>query len=91
MSLNPKSTERFGMLDILRKLVHDIDAAPTLIVALDVIVQSVKDALKTEVCSIYLLDERSSRYVLMATQGLNAEGWYFFRAFRRLSWFSWPT
>ena len=27
MSLNPKSTERFGMLDILRKLVHDIDAA----------------------------------------------------------------
>ncbi|MDO8417326.1 MAG: phosphoenolpyruvate--protein phosphotransferase [Agitococcus sp.] len=61
------------MLDILRKLVHDIDAAPTLIAALDVIVQSVKDALKTEVCSIYLLDERSSRYVLMATQGLNAE------------------
>ena len=61
------------MLDILRKLVHDIDAAPTLTVALDVIVQSVGDALKTEVCSIYLLDERSSRYVLMATQGLNAE------------------
>ena len=30
------------MLDILRKLVHDIDAAPTLTVALDVIVQALE-------------------------------------------------
>jgi phosphotransferase system enzyme I (PtsP) len=61
------------MLDILRKLVHDVDNAPNLLAALDVIVQSVRDALHTEVCSIYLLDERSNRYVLMATHGLNPE------------------
>jgi phosphotransferase system enzyme I (PtsP) len=61
------------MLDILRKLVQDVDNAPNLLAALDVIVQSVRDALNTEVCSIYLLDERSNRYVLMATQGLNPD------------------
>jgi phosphotransferase system enzyme I (PtsP) len=41
------------MLDILRKLVNDVDNAPNLLAALDVIVQSVRDALNTEVCSIY--------------------------------------
>jgi phosphotransferase system, enzyme I, PtsP len=61
------------MLDILRKLVQDVDNAPNLLAALDVIVQSVRDALHTEVCSIYLLDERSNRYVLMATHGLNPD------------------
>ena len=61
------------MLDILRKLVNDVDNAPNLLAALDVIVQSVRDALNTEVCSIYLLDERSNRYVLMATHGLNPD------------------
>ncbi len=61
------------MLDILRKLVQDVDNSPTLLAALDVIVQSVRDALHTEVCSIYLLDERNSRYVLMASHGLNPD------------------
>lgn len=61
------------MLDILRKLVQDVDNAPTLLAALDVIVQSVRDALHTEVCSIYLLDERNSRYLLMASHGLNPD------------------
>lgn len=61
------------MLDILRRIVQEVDAAGTLQLSLDVIVDSVRDALKTEVCSIYLLDERNNRYVLMATQGLNPD------------------
>ncbi len=61
------------MLDILRKIVQEVDSAPTLLIALDVIVDNVQEALKTEVSSVYLLDERSNRYVLMATRGLNPD------------------
>ena len=61
------------MLDILRKIVQEVDSAPTLLTALDVIVVNVQEALSTEVCSIYLLDERSNRYVLMAPRGLNPD------------------
>jgi len=61
------------MLDILRKIVLEVDNATTLPAALDVIVDNVQEALKTEVCSVYLLDERSNRYVLMATRGLNPD------------------
>lgn len=61
------------MLDVLRKIVLEVDNATSLQTALDVIVSSVREALKTEVCSIYLLDERSNRYVLMASQGLNPD------------------
>ena len=61
------------MLDVLRKIVLEVDNATSLQTALDVIVSSVREALKTEVCSIYLLDERSNRYVLMATRGLNPD------------------
>ncbi|HEX5360375.1 MAG TPA: phosphoenolpyruvate--protein phosphotransferase [Fluviicoccus sp.] len=61
------------MLDILRKIVQEVDSASSLLTALDVIVENVQEALSTEVCSIYLLDERSNRYVLMATRGLNPD------------------
>ena len=61
------------MLETLRKIVQDVDSAPQLQAALDVLVSSVREAMGTEVCSIYLLDDKVSRYVLMATKGLNPE------------------
>ncbi len=61
------------MLDVLRRIVQDVNSAPNLQSALDVLVSSVRSTMGTEVCSVYLLDEVSSRYVLMATEGLNAE------------------
>lgn len=60
-------------LETLRRIVQEVDAAPSLHDALDVMVHQVADAMQVDVCSVYLLDERNHRYVLMASHGLNAE------------------
>lgn len=61
------------MLDILRRIVQEVNSAPDLRVALDLMAKRVRDAMGTEVCSIYLLDDTGQRYVLMASEGLKAE------------------
>ena len=59
------------MLSTLRRIVQEVGAARDLQAALDVIVRSVRMAMCTEVCSVYLYDEDTSRYTLMASEGLN--------------------
>ncbi|VXC96065.1 fused PTS enzyme: PEP-protein phosphotransferase (enzyme I); GAF domain containing protein [Pseudomonas sp. 8Z] len=59
------------MLNTLRKIVQEVNAAKDLKAALSIIVQRVKEAMGSQVCSVYLLDPESSRFVLMATEGLN--------------------
>lgn len=59
------------MLDVLRRIVQEVDSAPTFQAALDVLVASVREATGTEVCSVYLLDDRTERLVLMANEGFN--------------------
>ncbi|TBU92551.1 phosphoenolpyruvate--protein phosphotransferase [Phytopseudomonas dryadis] len=59
------------MLNTLRKIVQEVNAAKDLKAALGIIVQRVKETMGTQVCSVYLLDPESSRFVLMATDGLN--------------------
>ena len=59
------------MLNTLRKIVQEVNAATDLKAALGIIVQRVKTAMGTQVCSVYLLDPETDRYVLMATEGLN--------------------
>ncbi|MEH6627480.1 MAG: phosphoenolpyruvate--protein phosphotransferase [Motiliproteus sp.] len=59
------------MLDILRKVVQEVNAAKDLSSALNIIVRRVQRAMKTHVCSVYLFDPKAERYVLMATEGLN--------------------
>ncbi len=61
------------MLELLRRIVQEVNSAPNLQSSLDIMVSSVRAAMGTEVSSVYLLDEKTSRYVLMATEGLNAE------------------
>jgi phosphotransferase system enzyme I (PtsP) len=61
------------MLEKLRKIVQDVDSAPNFTSALDTMVISVRETMGTEVCSVYLLDEKTNRYVLMATEGLNPD------------------
>ncbi|MDP1541127.1 MAG: phosphoenolpyruvate--protein phosphotransferase [Moraxellaceae bacterium] len=61
-----------SMLETLRRIVQDVDSAPSFQAALEILVRSVRDATHTEVCSVYLLDDRTERLVLMATEGLNA-------------------
>ena len=59
------------MLNTLRKIVQEVNAAKDLKAALGIIVQRVKETMGTQVCSVYLLDPESNRFVLMATDGLN--------------------
>ncbi|MCD4866274.1 MULTISPECIES: phosphoenolpyruvate--protein phosphotransferase [Pseudomonas] len=59
------------MLAVLRKIVQEVNAAKDLGSALSIIVQRVRAAMQSQVCSVYLLDPDTNRFVLMATEGLN--------------------
>lgn len=59
------------MLEILRRIVQEVNSAPDLSSALDVMVSRVRQSMGTEVCSIYLLEHSNNCYYLMATEGLN--------------------
>ncbi|MEE3319903.1 MAG: phosphoenolpyruvate--protein phosphotransferase [Pseudomonadota bacterium] len=61
------------MLDTLRRIVQEVNNAPDIRAALDLMAKRVRDAMGTEVCSIYLRDEEDQRYVLMASEGLKQE------------------
>jgi phosphotransferase system enzyme I (PtsP) len=58
------------MLDILRRIVQDINATRDLNEALNLIVAEVKAAIHTDVCSVYMTDATRGEHVLMATDGL---------------------
>ncbi|WP_298186262.1 phosphoenolpyruvate--protein phosphotransferase [uncultured Pseudomonas sp.] len=59
------------MLNTLRKIVQEVNAAKDLKAALGIIVQRVREAMGSQVCSVYLMDPETNRFVLMATEGLN--------------------
>ena len=59
------------MLEVLRHIVQEVNAAESLNVALEIIVHRVRDAMGTEVCSVYMRDSTSDRFILRATEGLN--------------------
>lgn len=58
------------ILNTLRSIVQEVNDARDLKNALDIIVARVQDAMGTEVCSVYLLDPATNRFVLMASEGL---------------------
>ncbi len=60
------------MLEILHSIMTEVNSARDLGTTLDILVRSVQKALATRVCSVYLLDRSIGRYVLMASQGLDA-------------------
>ena len=61
------------MLSQLRRIVQDVAQEPVLNNALAGLVSNVKNALKTECCSVYLADYDQQHFMLMATDGLNPE------------------
>ena len=61
------------MLETLRQIVQEVNAAEGLDDALDIIVRRVREAMGTEVCSVYMRDSASSRFVFRATEGLNRD------------------
>ncbi|PIJ49020.1 phosphoenolpyruvate--protein phosphotransferase PtsP [Erwinia sp. OLTSP20] len=58
------------MLTQLREIVEKVAAAPRLNEALEILVNEICIAMKTEVCSVYLADHERRCYYLMATRGL---------------------
>lgn len=61
------------MLEQLRSIVQEVNAAADLQSALDIIVRRVRKVLGTQVCSVYLLDKDINSHVLMASEGLRQE------------------
>lgn len=61
------------MLDVLRRIVQEVNAAPDLEQALDIIVQRVRVTVNVDVASVYLVDKSNSQYILMATEGLRKD------------------
>ncbi len=61
------------MLETLRHIVQEVNAARSLGDALEIIVRRVRDAMGTEVCSVYMREAATGRYVFRATEGLNPE------------------
>lgn len=58
------------MLQSLRSIVQEVNAARDLQTVLEIIVTRIKAAMATQVCSVYLRDG-DGKYLLMATDGLN--------------------
>ncbi len=61
------------MLETLHSIVQEVNSAPDLETALDTIVRRVKQAIKADVCSVYLTDFKRRSHVLRATDGLRKE------------------
>lgn len=59
------------MLEALRSIVEEVSAARYREDALAIIVRRVRDAMRVDACSVYLVDAAGSHFVLMATQGLD--------------------
>ena len=61
------------MLEMLRAIVQEVNTAEDLTDALEIIVRRVRDAMGTEVCTVYMRDAKTGRFVFRATEGLNKE------------------
>ena len=61
------------MLETLGHIVQEVNTARGLNEALEIIVERVRDAMQTQVCSVYLTEATSGRLILRGTRGLNPE------------------
>ncbi|MBA2648335.1 MAG: phosphoenolpyruvate--protein phosphotransferase [Legionella sp.] len=59
------------MLKVLKRIVQDVTTADHLAQALEILVQRISKAINVEAVSVYLIDNKNSQYVLIATEGLN--------------------
>jgi phosphotransferase system enzyme I (PtsP) len=61
------------MLNTLRRIVQEINTAHDFGDALQTLVKRIREAVETQACSVFLIDQQKREYVLMATDGLNPE------------------
>lgn len=69
-----KSASSVKKLTELHQIIQQVSQAESLESALQAIVAGVRNTLHTDACSVYLSDQAHSHYVLMASEGLNAQG-----------------
>lgn len=62
-----------AILQTLHSIIQEVNAARGLDHALSIIVKRVADTTHVDVCSVYLVDQDTQEYVLMATKGLNPD------------------
>ena len=55
----------------LRDIIQDVNDAPGLEQALNIVVQRTREVMRADAVSVYFRDEKTSQLVLMATHGLN--------------------
>lgn len=60
------------MLKILKRIVQDVTASQNLTEALTTLVKCVREAIYADAVSVFLIDNKHSEYVLIATDGLNS-------------------
>ncbi|MEJ2405817.1 MAG: phosphoenolpyruvate-utilizing N-terminal domain-containing protein [Candidatus Thiodiazotropha sp.] len=73
LSSAPETAGRTTMLDLLHRIVKEVNAASDLGEVLEIIVTQVKQAIGVDVCSVYLTDFEGRKHGLMATEGLRKE------------------
>ncbi|MEM1244228.1 MAG: phosphoenolpyruvate--protein phosphotransferase [Pseudomonadota bacterium] len=61
------------MLKTLRRIVQEVNAAHDFGEALQIMVERVREAVETEACTVFLIDEATDELVAMATSGLNVD------------------
>ncbi|MEC9482251.1 MAG: GAF domain-containing protein, partial [Halomonas sp.] len=61
------------MLDVLRRIIQEVNGARSLEAALATMVRRIRKAMQTDVCSVYLFDPVQERLVLMDTIGLHTQ------------------
>ncbi len=60
-----------ALLQTLRRIVQEVNAAISLQQALDIMVTEARNVFATDACSIYLSDKQNNQFTLMATDGLS--------------------
>jgi phosphotransferase system enzyme I (PtsP) len=61
------------MLNILRRIVQEVNSAEHFSEALQILVKRVREAISTNACTVFLVDKYTKEYVLLATDGLNPQ------------------
>lgn len=61
------------MLEVLRRIIQEVNGARNLDVALSTMVRRIRKAMRTDVCSFYLHDTELDQLVLMETIGLRTQ------------------
>jgi phosphotransferase system enzyme I (PtsP) len=66
----PDSPGDLSRLELLTRLVRDVNSAPDMDTALRIVVQRTREVMNADVCTIYLSDHGRRRHVVAATDGL---------------------